>query len=184
MAHPGPSPSPARLCSGHLPAAQRRPPCQDGPSGPPSHLFPPPASPSTQDLVWNMYFQPGHSPFLTLTQVTEGPLPSCSWRRGTQRIYVPTGPMPSKAGPALGWERGFRSPFVFLPLLCSALLPLPALSPLLSAPTPLSFGLPLGSQTISPLREKPILHLLFIVWALVGSIDVSGERKGISVGWE
>lgn len=54
---------------------------------------------------------------------------------------------------------------------------------LLSAPcylgggTPLSSILPLGPQAISQLREKPILHLLFSVWALVGSTDVTGERE-------
>lgn len=80
----------------------------------------------------------------------------------------------AKAQPALGYGRGLRCPFVFLPL--------PGFLSLLPAPcslggTSLSSVLSFGSQAISQLREKPILHLLFSVWALVGCTDVNGERE-------
>lgn len=70
-------------------------------------------------------------------------------------------------------------------LTASALLPSTALSSQTRGgrgtwgrrETPLSSAFPLGSQAISHLREKPVLHLLFSVWALVASTVLNGERE-------
>lgn len=135
------------------------------------------------ELLQNIHFQPGHPPFRRPSLGAEKVFPQLLLEEGEPGEFVsPIGPMPgSLPGPGLPGDVGAGSLFPLSSCrCCSALLPLPALSSLLSGRSaPRSSWPPAWISGHLPAVGETSFASAFqsCVWALMGFADVDGEGE-------